>query len=162
MSGFIFFGILGVWFFVAKKLTDFFTSGIEPQSKKNKLYPLKFIFVFIVPVMDEIIGGFQFRALCTPKNLLVYDAEEMRGKTLQQRFGPDYYINGKMLPIKVTESQWFDPTTKVVLLTRNIFYAKGGWLLRITGWSANSFNGSCDLISQSSRIMKELNVTRIE
>lgn len=161
MSGIIFFGILGIWAFVAIKLTNFFTSDIQSQSKKYWLYPPVFILILIAPVMDEIIGGFQFRALCTPENLLVYDAEKVRGKTLQQRFGPDYYINGKMLPIKVTESQWFDPTTKEVLLTRNIFYARGGWLLRSIGWTG-SFNGSCDLISQSSRIMTELNVTRIE
>ena len=85
MSGIIFFGILAVWFFVAIKLTGFLASGIQTQSKRNWLYPLILIVVFIAPVLDEIVGGFQFRALCTPENMLIYDAEKVRGKTVEYK-----------------------------------------------------------------------------
>lgn len=160
MSGIIFFGILAVWFFVAIKLTNLFTSGIRTQSKRNWLYPLILVLISFGPVLDEIIGGFQFRALCTPENMLIYDAEKVKGKTVQYKSMPSYSITGKMLPIRVTHTQFVDPKTNAVLIEYRIFRARRGWLVKSIGWP-HSLNRRCSS-KEYYQLFEKLDITKVE
>jgi hypothetical protein len=164
MSGFIFFGILGVWFFVAKKLTDFFTSGIQAQSKKNWLYPLVFILILIAPVMDEIIGDFQFRALCIVGNQLVYDSEKIQGKTLLWTGLPRTKVENTIIPIEESLNVWVDIGSNEVLLEYKEYYATGGWLSRLIAFNSvtrpYTFSGSCGVKKEITQLQNKLHIER--
>ena len=165
MSGIILLTVLALWFFIATKITGFLTSKIYLKIKGKWIYSMVFILVFIAPVMDEIIGGFQFRALCTPENLLIYDADKVRGKTVRFKDLPDYSITNKIIPIQVVQNQWIDTATNETLITRKIFYASGGWLSRFVGFPQGSppytFNGKCSS-KKYYPLFKKLNITKIE
>ena len=65
-----------------------------------------FAVLLIAPVMDEIIGGFQFRAMCIPENLLIYDEKKVRGKTVTTK-SPSTETVYKILPIWILTRKWF-------------------------------------------------------
>jgi len=145
MSGIIALAFLTTWFFIANKLTKFFTSKIYLKIKGKWIYPVVFVLVFLTPVADEIIGGFQFRALCTPENMLIYDAKKIKGRSVQYKAMPSYNID-KIINITVVHSQWVAPQTGEVLIEHRMFHAKSGWLYRLVGLTGfGSLNGHCDL-----------------
>ena len=82
MSGIIFFGMIGVWVFISLKLTGLLTKIVKSPRKKSWVYPPVFILIFVTPIMDEIIGGFQFRALCKEEATATYEKEEIYDKTV--------------------------------------------------------------------------------
>jgi len=162
MSGIILLTVLAFWFFIVKKLTDFFTSKIYLKIKGKWIYPMVFILVFIAPVMDEIIGGFQFRALCTPENLLVYESEKVRGKAVVPRDIPMETLN-KIIPIVITTGAWEDAETGELLLTYRIISSKGGWLSHFMGGGTSFFtlNGKCSS-KEYYKLFEKLNITKLE
>ena len=43
-----------------------------------------FAVLVVLPVADELIGGFQFRALCKENAVLKIDAQKIKGKTIRE------------------------------------------------------------------------------
>ena len=163
MSGIILISILVVWFFIVKVLARLCVIKMQPSTKKTNTHIILFILIFIVPFAD-IVGGFQFRAMCTPKNLLVYDPEKVRGRSVTPRDVPFQIIN-KIIPIHVSTGQWEDAETGELLITYKIFRAKGGWLSRLIGFPQGSppytFNGYCSS-KEYYQLYEKYNVTKIE
>ena len=164
MSGIILISILVVWFFIVKVLARLCVIKMQPSTKKTNTHIILFILIFIVPFADDIVGGFQFRAMCTPKNLLVYDPEKVRGRSVTPRDVPFQIIN-KIIPIHVSTGQWEDAETGELLITYKIFRAKGGWLSRLIGFPQGSppytFNGYCSS-KEYYQLYEKYNVTKIE
>jgi hypothetical protein len=164
MSGIILLLIIGTWFFVVKKLSDFSVLNMQAGTKKVVIHKLLFAFMFVAPVADEIVGGFQFRAMCTPESLLIYEPEKLRGKTVETKESTTRTIN-KIIPIKELTREWIDSDTKEVLITRKIYWAKGGWLSRLAPMQQGSppftFNEKCSS-KEYYQLFEKLNVTKIE
>lgn len=164
MSGIILLLILIGWGYAAKKLSMYCVHRMEPGTKKTLVHVCLFVLIFLAPVADEIVGGFQFRAMCTPENLLIYDPEKVRGKSVVHRDMPLNTIN-KIIPIVVTTGQWEDSETGEILITRKILRAKGGWLTRLVGFPQGSppftFKGSCSS-EEYYQLYEKFNVTKIE
>tara|TARA_R110002111_G_scaffold74962_1_gene119071 strand:+ start:83 stop:436 length:354 start_codon:yes stop_codon:yes gene_type:complete len=115
--------------------------------------------------MDEIIGGFQFRALCTPENMLIYDAEKVRNKTLLYSPISREKIKNKILAINEVLSGGFNPTTGDLLLKRKKYRATGGWLSRFFAFNnvtrPYTFNGVCGVKDELGKLEKKLNIKAI-
>ena len=165
MSGIIFFGMIGVWVFISVKLTGLLTKIVKSPRKKSWVYPIVFFLVFISPLIDEIIGGFQFRALCKPENMLVYDAEKIKNKTLLYSPLSINKIKNTIIPIEVSLSVGIDSTTREILLERKKYRATGGWLSRFVAFNSMTrpytFNGVCGVKSQLAQLEKKLNIKAI-
>ncbi len=151
MGGLIIVFVLCIWILLANVIAKFFLSRIKLEAgiKKRLAHIGFFVLVFIAPVADEIIGGFQFRAMCAPDNLLIYDADKVRGASVQYKDVPSYSVDDMILPVRVTQGEWVNPDSGEVLITHRIFYSSGGWLSRLIrfpeGNSPLTFNGQCDL-----------------
>lgn len=144
MAGLIILFILGSWAFVTAKITKFIILkiGLEQKEDVSKTSSLEILFrlvaflvvytlVFISPVADEVIGKEQMEFLyCNTENMLIYDEDKVRGKSLQYKFVPRKKIN-KILVIKEISSEWVDPKTGEVFITRRMYYARGGWLSKL-------------------------------
>ena len=87
MGGIILLIVLSIWILLAKVIAKFFLSRMKLDAGKKKTFVRigLFVLVLIAPVADDVIGGFQFRAMCTPENMLIYDEEKVRGKSLQYK-----------------------------------------------------------------------------
>ncbi len=112
--------------------------------------------------MDEIIGGFQFRALCKPENMLIYDAEKVRNKTLLYSPLSIKKIKNTIIPIEVSLLGGGDLTTGEILLERKKYRATGGWLSRFIAFNSMTrpytFNGVCGVKNELAQLEKKLKI----
>lgn len=141
MSGIIILIVLLLWGFVVKKVSYYCVYKMQTGNKKVVVQGVVFLLVFIAPVVDDILGGFQFRAMCSPENLLEYDAEKIAGKTIKTIPTKNYHVDNILVPIWVTHTRWVDYTTGEILIDHKIMYSKGGWLSRSIGIQRDD---SCD------------------
>ena len=146
MSGIILFLVLATWFYIVAKICGWIVSGMRPGNKKAITLIVIFTLLFIAPVGDEIVGGFQFRALCARGIKPVYNEQKARGKIVQYK-EIEIRIIKKIIPIWESTSEWVDPDTGEALVILKRYVAKGGWLSRLIRFQQGSppiiFDGTC-------------------
>ena len=158
--------VLCVWMFLANVIAKYILSHMQLDAGKKKtlIHIGLYILVFIAPVADEIIGGFQFRAMCMPENLLIYDENKLKSRSVVPRDVPLQTID-KVIPIVVSTGQWEDHKTGELLVTYKLLHAKGGWLSRLIGFPEGNapftFDGYCGPKGYYS-LFEKLNVTKIK
>ncbi len=161
MSGIILLVILAIWTVIVTKLTAFFTSKVHAGIKKKVLSVIIFALLFSAPVADEIIGGFQFRALCREGTKIVFDADKAKDKTVQLKNVPDRIID-KVIPIREMTWDWVDIKTGQTYIKYKYFYAKGGWLSRLISFPQGSppytFDRFCG--SNEDALFKKMNISK--
>jgi len=162
MIGLIALAILSFWGFVSYKLSDFLVKKIKSNAVKYGVQTTLCVLLFLVPVADDIAGGFQFRALCNTEAVLMVDEEKARGKNLTSIGAKDSELIGYILPITKFYFSYKDLATGETVVSWNYFIARGGWLsrtLNILGSDAPyTFNGNCAPENGGSKIFKKLNI----
>ena len=145
MSGLILLFILCAWGFASYSLAKFIAQPIQNISLKAGVNIALLILIFIAPIADDIVGGFQFRKMCNENARFVINIE--KGKEVYLEDIPDENISNLLIPIRKQTWLYKDTDTEDVLISWNDFYAKGGWLSRAIGFPEGSppytFNGSC-------------------
>ena len=165
MGGIILLVVLSIWIFLANVIAKYLLSKIqlEPGKKKTFAHIGLFILVFIAPVADDIIGGFQFRAMCSEGGVPIYVKEEVQGKTIKYQSSGWEYLNNTIIPIREITINWVDPETDKVLFSYKDYKAKGGLLSRFIGFPEGSppytFNASCGNGNRS--LLTSLKVKRL-
>jgi hypothetical protein len=147
MSGLILLFVLGVWFFIAKKLTSFLTTKMQVSTLKKATQVLLFAMILVAPVADEIVGGFQFRALCEREAVAIYDKDKLYGKTVHQQSANVTYFTNTILPSYKQLWVYADDTTNQEVISYADLHSDGGWLSRWIDFnsvhSPYSFIGHC-------------------
>ncbi|MBU1393472.1 MAG: hypothetical protein KJ856_10450 [Gammaproteobacteria bacterium] len=130
-------------------------------NKKKIVQVTCFIFIFFMPVADDIAGGIQFRKLCAENTAVFIDYENARNATIQLVRQDDKIIN-KIIPIREDVRDWVDSRTGKTLIKYTYLNARGGWLSHLVGFPQGSppytFDGSCGAKKPVS-IMEKLNIT---
>ena len=172
--------------FYSKKIAVLFSSifNLPDGNKKPVVIWSGFIFIFLFPIADEIVGWFQFNNLCTEKDTLIYDKNKVYGKSVVRRDIPldsnwtmstkidinkskgiAIYTLNKAIPIVVTTTQWEDSETGELLITYRWLQAKGGWLSHLIGFPQGSppyiFDGRCSS-REYYELFESLNVNRVK
>lgn len=147
MVGLIMFAVLGLWGFICFLVANFFLSKIENVLIRKFSTAALFTLIFLVPVADEIVGGFQFRALCKKNALLIFDEEKIKGKTVAYQRVRDNYIYRYLIPVLERSWSYKDIGTGEIVISWKSYEAKGGWLSHFIGFPPGSppytFDGSC-------------------
>jgi hypothetical protein len=91
-----------------------------------------------LPFIDEIIGKFQFEALCRANGIESADVSRARGKKVKLEIGERRLLEGTVMPIKVEDWTYRDPDTGEILIQHKDYFALGGWLMRFTPLSMGS------------------------
>lgn len=161
MSGLILLAILGFWIFVASLLTSICTWVIKPGILKGVVQLVAIVTIFIVPVMDEIIGGFQFRELCKSEVTFHIDEKKAAGKTLHLKSADVTHFTGMVLPTYKQEWKYADHSTNEELFSYAVLHSDGGWLSRWISFNSSqypyTFDGVCGNKYRES-IFQNLNV----
>lgn len=102
-----------------------------------------------LPFADEVIGKYQFEALCKAKGIESADVSKARGKKVKVEYGERRLLGGTTMPIKESDVLFKDADSGEVLIHHKNYYALGGWLMRYTWLSMGSdhpmlFGGFCD------------------
>lgn len=87
------------------------------------------------PFVDEVIGMYQFNALCKANGIESADVSKARGRRVQVDYGDRQFVSGTIMPIKVSDVRFTDAETGAVLIQHKNYYAMGGWLMRYTSIS---------------------------
>jgi hypothetical protein len=157
MSGLIFLVALAlcllacVW--IAKNLGNLVSNPAWRTAVKVAI----FIALLASPFVDEVIGKYQFEALCKANGIESADVSKARGKRVKMKVKYDErrLVHGTIMPIDVEDVFLVDADTDETLIQHKNYIATGGWLMRYTPISMGSpqpmlFGGStCDMrISQ--------------
>jgi hypothetical protein len=146
MTGLLLIGFVIVWMAIAFALARAFTRGIMAGVRRAVVGFFVFALLLPLPVVDEIIGGFQLRALCREGAVALYDEEKLRGRTVRMRLEPNPDVPSVMqtptrrvaalIPIEERTIDYLDIESGQVLLSYKAFTAKGGVLIRTLGISS--------------------------
>jgi len=85
-----------------------------------------------LPFIDEIIGKYQFEALCRANGIESADVSRARGKRVKVEYSERGLLSGTVMPIKVDDVVLKDAESGQVLALYKDYYAFGGWLMRYT------------------------------
>lgn len=118
-----------------------------------------------LPFIDEIIGKYQFEALCRTNGIESADVSRARGKRVKVAYGERKFVDGTVMPIKESDVRFKDADTGEVLIQHKNYYALGGWLMRYTPLSMGSpqpmFPGNGCGFMQRDQIFKTNQISQI-
>jgi hypothetical protein len=133
MIGLLFLGLVGIWIWVAVTLSRWIGARVPGERWRKPAATASFVALLVLPVADEIIGGFQFRALCDNEAKLVFnvDLASLKGKTVRSVANPSNKpVDGSFIRINRSHYRYYDADDGKELLSYTEFYARGGLLAR--------------------------------
>jgi hypothetical protein len=133
MIGLLFLGLIGLWIWMAAKLSRWIGGRVAGGRWRKPIAAVFFVSLLVLPLADEIVGGFQFRALCKEKAVLKLNVDEasLKGKTARDVVEPfNKDVEGTAVTISYSHYSYRDVEDGKELLNFAIFRAKGGWLVR--------------------------------
>lgn len=148
MAGLIFLAILAALFFAALWLAKILTSKLPPRIPRGPVMGLVVVLLLTTLVADEIVGGFQFRALCEKNAVLKIDAEKIKGKKIKVFFDEsEKNLYGTSIRIFYSHTMYRDSETNEELASAGRYTAYGGWFIRTIGFSDTTppltFSSAC-------------------
>lgn len=133
MVGLIIFPIVGLWICVCVALTHLMLRKIKFHKWSWVFSLLIFTSLLVLPVIDEIIGGFQFRALCAKNAELRLGVKSPAGRTTRFSAKPaEELVGGTLVPIFHSHIQYRDIMTDELVAEYHSYVAEGGILVRST------------------------------
>lgn len=158
LSAFLFFVL---WSFISYKLSKVLTKEIKAENSKKIAIPILSALIFFVPVADDIVGGIQFRLLCSKNSGAYVNVENARNKELFE-YSIKENVNGYILPTKKYTYFFKDETTQEVVVSWYRYKSSGGWLSRAINFNSSdepfTFNGFCRPSYSGMDIVKDLNI----
>jgi hypothetical protein len=145
MGGLIFIFIFGLWLTVciywARQAPEWFGVG----RFKWVVSVLFFTLLLPLPLVDEIVGGWQFKKLCEA-NVVRVNKETARGRMVYYDLGGyEVPVPGTWVKVWKMSSRYLDVTTGELVLSFDHFRAEGGHLFPgfDSGHDPLTFKGEC-------------------
>jgi hypothetical protein len=168
MIGLLAISVAIVWLAIA-----LFLAVLMPKRFFNKTWwPLITIMLLVVliplPLIDEIIGGVQFKRLCEEHSAIRMNPASAAGRTVYLADLPDVEIKGTWVPVVLTPWQFVDATTREPVVSYDTLHAAGGWLIHAfplyEGEVPLTFSGFCAPANRpaSADAFKRLGINYIE
>jgi hypothetical protein len=137
MTGLLLIAIAMGWFWVVMEVCGWV--GRRVKSKwVTPATALTFLILVPLPVIDEIVGGLQFSALCEKNAVLWVDAGNAKGKTVRLEITPkggDEKIEGTALRILRSHYSYRVVDSNEEIARYETYTVRGGWLIRALGIS---------------------------
>lgn len=145
MGGLILFTVLGIWFLIVLALTSWIAKKLPQRWWKIPLRILIFVVLLILPVIDEIVGGWQFKRLCEANADIQVDKEAAIGKTVYYQSQASIEIKGTWVHIVLQPWRFVDSITGEQIISYNTLLAGGGLFFKnfSQGGVPLLFNGTC-------------------
>jgi hypothetical protein len=163
MGGLILLFILCAWGYASYSLAILIAQPIKNPEIKTGVNIALLVLIFIAPVADDIIGGFQFRALCSESAVLVVDEERARGKTVTSQNIESKKHDEYFVPIVESYESYKAVGSNETIISWNVFRAQGGLLSRSLGLFQSSkpytFTGVCTSPKWKNTIFSDLKIT---
>ena len=154
MIGLMFLAGIAVWLVGVSYLSKWILDFLDPKWRKAPVRALFFVVLLILPMVDEIIGRWQFNRLCE-REAVVWLSPDWQKVTRAKR-GPskDESVSWTVIPITKTVGEYLDMDTSRPFFSSTSFYTRGGFLMRWISWEGGS---SCRP-SNRTEISKEIRI----
>jgi hypothetical protein len=139
MTGIFLLIVVGLWLWACVAMTRALMRRWKGRPWGVPLACLAFVALLIAPVADEIVGKFQFDALCAKYAVEVID--EARARNSRVFAAPremDALGTGAAVHIGGNQFRYLDEQTNDLLASFHVLSAKGGWFIRLLGISQTS------------------------
>jgi hypothetical protein len=163
MTGILLLIVVGLWLWAALAMTRALMRRWKGRPWGVPLACLAFVALLIAPIADEIVGRFQFDALCAKYAVEVVDESRAANhRVIAELRDVNQYAAGTAIRIRIKQFRYLDEGSKELLASFHMLEAKGGLLIRLLGISETSspltFHGACEP-PNAFEFLKRLNMT---
>lgn len=136
MTGLLLLFVAAVWFALAAAIAIAFTRRIENAILRSVLGATVFGVLLVLPVLDELIGKWQFDSLCEKYAVVQVDERHAANRRVFSMLRKnDHFAEGTILQIRIDPYIYRDSETNEILVRYHLLYANGGWLIQSLGIS---------------------------
>lgn len=159
MTGILLLGVAGIWFVAVLLICATTARNLPKRPWRYPLVGILFLGLITLPLVDEIVGGYQFKLLCDRYAVQYIDEQYVRGRrVLSVPSGSDKYAEGTVLKIRIAPWVYRDADTGRILVSYHTLHASGGWFIRVLGISETKrpliFESSCAPANERAFIKK--------
>lgn len=168
MTGLFLLGVAGLWLVAALFISVLVARKLPKRPWRLPLTAIMFLALFPLPLVDEVVGGIQFKQLCKQHSTIQVDRAKAAGRTVYLLDLPQTNIEGPWVPVKLYPWRFVDAVTKEIIVSYDVLYAEGGRLFPgfDSGHEPLTFKGICapggGVRVDNGKLLSELGVTRIE
>jgi hypothetical protein len=147
MTGILLIVVVGLWVWAAIAIGKKLTANLKPAWVRALSALLLMAVLIPLPVVDEIIGRFQFKGLCEKNGPKEDEFSRAQGKRLIVKMDGNLPVSGQLLHTTGFNWMLLDESSLKPVITFMDYRAKGGWLIRTLGISETKapliFSASC-------------------
>jgi hypothetical protein len=163
MIGFLVLFVAIIWFIAAAFLAQFITRKLPWNWWGMPARVLLFIALLMLPLIDEIVGKWQFEQLCKSHGEIIVDATNTKGRTIWFGESQRTQISLNMIQGTLAKRSFVDAKTHEPIYHYYRLEARSGWFIRAIGFTGEKpllFNGFCQP-KNIETIDTQLGLTRI-
>lgn len=152
-----------VWLGVAIGLVLLVTKILPERWWRDPLRALLIVALLPLPIVDDILGGIQFKRLCKENSVIHVDRATAEGRTVYLADDPLRELSGTWVPITVVQWRYVDAKTGDTVLSYNVLEAASG-LFHLTSVPL-TFKGYCapgGSRGVANDLLKQLHITVIK
>lgn len=139
MSGIALLVIFAIWIWASVWLTRILVRRIAPGMRRQVMALAILVVLLVLPVLDEVIGRYQFHDLCAREAVLVLGVTNPEGRVVRYKAEPsNARVPGTAIPILRSHIEYHDTTTGELIAQYDSFVAKGGLAARALGLSESN------------------------
>jgi hypothetical protein len=159
MTGLLLIVIFIIWLSIVAFVSIWAARRFRSREARLFFGVLAFGVLLPAPLVDEIIGKWQFESLCKKYAVVEIDEKNaMNRQVVYVRRKSDQFAEGTAVQIRIDPKVYSDVVTGKVLVSYHQLSARGGWLIRFLGISEVDapllFNKGCAPKSQKEFIKK--------
>jgi hypothetical protein len=165
MTALFLFLVVGLWAWVAYKLSRWIGGRIPLKQWQIPFAILAFVVLLVAPLVGELVGWWQFESLCDEYAVQLIDEKAALNAHVVSVGGKlSRYESGTAVRIKIQPWIYQDSTSGKVIVSYHTISAEGGWLIHALSISETNspllFSRSCAPVNERGFI-KRLNITII-
>ena len=166
MTGLLFIGLVALWIATVQWLVRRIARWLPDRPwRKAALFAL-IAALLPLPVIDEIVGGWQFHRLCSEQETIHVDEGKIRGATIYYVPEKSIEINSAAIPIRKQNWKHIYKDSGELAFQFESYHAIGGWLVRTLhltdGRVPLLFRDSCFPTRNPAALLKSLGVTVLD
>lgn len=167
MTGILLLLVMAAWLAIVIWLRKIIIGRLPASRWRTPAGVALFVLLLPLPVIDEIVGGWQFFQLCKENSTIQVDRAKAAGKTVYPARTPDVEVRGTWVRVVIQPRRLVDATTGEILISYNGLIAGGGQFIRLLGISEGdvplTFRGWCKPGDQYTleNVVRELGMTLV-
>lgn len=166
MIGLYVFFIGALWLAFVVWLTIYITKKLPIDTWRVPVALVLFAMLMPFPLIDEIVGKWQFEKLCKQNSTIHVDQNSALGKTVYFLPQPSQEIQGTWVRVVLQPKNFIDSKTNESVVSYSILQADGGMLVRLFSISEGRvpliFIGSCHPRENVKDLLKRLNINALD